>query len=183
MSNKSQQQSNGCGCLLGLITFGLIIATILPSFLSSAGKAKQSEAKQYVGSMNRAQQAYFLDNNTFTNDIPKLGLGIKTETNYYRYSTSAAKETVFNYGIARSDVYKTEYILFIPIKRKQQLKSYIGGVFQVPATQVEANARKNEMTTVAILCETNSPSTSKPPQPTYKNGVLACGEGTRDLSK
>ncbi len=183
MNSKSQEQSNGCGCLITLIALGLMIVTILPSFLSSSNKAKQSEGKQYVGSMNRAQQAYFLEKNSFANDIQKLGLGIKTETTNYRYSTYATNQAVFSYGITRSDTYQTEYILFIPRRVKVQLKSYIGGIFIVPATQLDAKAAKDEMTTIAILCETNTPSTIKPPQPTYKNGVLTCPEGTRDLSK
>ncbi len=175
MNSKSQQQSNGCGCLITLIALGLMVATILPSLLSSSNKAKQAEGRQYVGSMNRAQQAYLLENKTFSNNIEKLGLGIKTETVNYRYSTSTTNKAVFNYGIAKAN-YQTEYILFIPRRVKQPLKSYIGGVFIVPAA-------KYDTTTVAILCETNSFSTTKPPQPTYKNGVLTCAEGTKDLSK
>ncbi|HBE16060.1 MAG TPA: general secretion pathway protein GspH [Cyanobacteria bacterium UBA11149] len=174
MSNKSEKQSNvweyllnGCGyCLVLLICLGPI-AIALPSFINEAYKGKTSEAKMYVGSMNRAQQADFLDNNTFTNDIQKLGLGINTETVNYSYSIQATKNAAFHYGVA-----KTKW-----------LKSYIGGVFLVPATQVDTNVAKNKMTTVAILCETNSFSTTKPLQPTYKNGVLTCPEGTSNLSR
>ncbi|MCP2731723.1 type IV pilin-like G/H family protein, partial [Limnofasciculus baicalensis] len=175
MNSKSQQQSNGCGCLLRLIGYGIIISTILsfilPSCLNCANKAKQSEAKQYVGSMNRAQQAYLLENKTFSNNIEKLGLGIKTETVNYSYSTNTTNKAVFNYGVSKAK-YRTEYILFIPRRVKEELNSYIGGVFLVPATEVNANATKDKITTAAILCETNSFSTTKLPQPTYKNGVL-----------
>ena len=180
MTSKSEKQSNGCGCLITLIMLGLFIATILPSLLDSSHKAKQSEAKQYVGAMNRAQQAYFIEKHIFTNDFQKLGLGIKTETKNYRYSTSATKETVFNYGIARPDSYSYRYILQ---RTKPPLKSYVGGVILPTPPPVNQNLVDDESGTRAILCETNSPSTTKPPQPTYKNGVLACGEGTRDLSK
>ena len=216
MSSKSQQQSNRCGCLLdliifGLLPFGLLAAISLPSFFNVIKKPKHSEAKTYVGSMNRAQQAYFLDNKTFSNDMAKLGLGIKTETENYSYSTRATNKAVFNYGISKNkmiqsyvggvflvpatevnanaakdemttvDILKDD--LSIPRRITQPLNSYIGGVFLVPATEVDANAAKDEMTTIAILCETKSPTTTKPAQPTYKNGVITCPEGTRDLSK
>ena len=43
--------------LVVIIIIGILSAIALPSFLNQANKAKQSEAKQYTGSMNRAQQA------------------------------------------------------------------------------------------------------------------------------
>ncbi|HBE16329.1 MAG TPA: general secretion pathway protein GspH [Cyanobacteria bacterium UBA11149] len=156
---------------------GLLIVSILgigsialPSFLNQSQKACAcgglgSEAKQYIGAMNRAQQAYFLENNAFTNNIEKLGLGIKTETENYSYSTHATDKAAFNYGISR----------------QVALRSWVGGVFTVPATDANPNVVKGEMTTLAILCEANSPGTNKPAAPTYQNGVLACGEGTTQL--
>lgn len=53
------------------------------ALLKQANKAKESEAKQYVGAMNRAQQAFFLENNQFGSDLDKLGLGIKSNTENY----------------------------------------------------------------------------------------------------
>jgi Ca-activated chloride channel family protein len=55
------QSFNWLGCLFFLFILGVVGAIIAPSFLNQANKAKQSEAKQYIGSMNRAQQAYSLD--------------------------------------------------------------------------------------------------------------------------
>ncbi|HBB34438.1 MAG TPA: hypothetical protein DC064_22270, partial [Cyanobacteria bacterium UBA9273] len=43
--------------LVVIIIIGILSAIALPSFLNQANKAKESEAKQYTGSMNRAQQA------------------------------------------------------------------------------------------------------------------------------
>jgi uncharacterized protein YjbI with pentapeptide repeats len=45
----------------------------------------QAEARQYIGSLNRAQQAYYLETGTFTEDHEVLGLGIAVETDIYRY--------------------------------------------------------------------------------------------------
>ena len=64
----------------------LILSPItFPAFLSQANKAKQSEAKQYVASMNKGQQAVFTEKTSFASKIPDLGLGIKSETENYKY--------------------------------------------------------------------------------------------------
>ncbi|HBE16064.1 MAG TPA: hypothetical protein DEG17_04005 [Cyanobacteria bacterium UBA11149] len=191
MTSKSQQQSNVCGCFL-LVSLGVLatLAAITLPFDSSK-KAKESKAeskaKTYVGTMIRAQYNYLLERGTFLNDLEEMNLIVKySDTSdiegaikTHSYSISATKNAVFHYGIARSDVYQTKYILFIPWRVKLKLKSYVSGVFIVPATQFDANASEYEMTTSGILCETNSPSTNKPAEPTYKDGILAYGEGTR----
>ncbi|MGD1914488.1 MAG: type IV pilin-like G/H family protein [Rivularia sp. (in: cyanobacteria)] len=50
-----------------------------------ANKARQSEGKFNIGAMNRAHQAYFLENNKFGTNINELQLGIKSETENYVY--------------------------------------------------------------------------------------------------
>jgi type IV pilus assembly protein PilA len=152
----------GYGCLLLLMLFGIIVAIVMPSFLRQAGKAKQSEAKQYVSSINKGQQAYFAEKSAFAtsvNALNALGLGIKTETTNYKYSLRVTKQAAFNYGVS-----------------KQQIeKSYVGGVFLIPA--------KDGSITTAILCKNDSPGTIKPAEPTYQNGKLICGKGTTEVTK
>lgn len=53
--------------------------------INSQNSDASSEAKQNIGSINRAQQAYFLENGTYADTIPVLGLGISTQTNNYKY--------------------------------------------------------------------------------------------------
>ncbi|NEP24177.1 type IV pilin-like G/H family protein [Moorena sp. SIO3I6] len=131
--------------LVVIIIIGILSAIALPSFLNQANKAKQSEAKTYVGSMNRAQQAYYLENNEFVTEIDnfgELGLGIAKETdNYlYRLKTDDAEKNVSNYADPRKK--GTE-----DIDEKSSLKSYQGVVIlgQIKET--------GEATTLAILCE------------------------------
>ncbi|MEQ8464782.1 type IV pilin-like G/H family protein [Coleofasciculus sp. E1-EBD-02] len=124
--------------LVVIIIIGILSAIALPSFLNQANKAKQSEAKQYTGSMNRAQQAYYLENSAFTSQIGDLGLGISTDTTNYEYEavTAASGTTVTNEGRSK----------------KPALKSYVGGVYlgEIAAT--------SEATTLAVLCESGSAS-------------------------
>ena len=71
-----------------IIIIGILSAIALPAFLNQANKAKQSEAKQYIASLNKGQQAYYAENGKFTTSIPDLGLGLKTQTTNYEYSVT-----------------------------------------------------------------------------------------------
>lgn len=113
-------------------------------------KSLESEARQYVTSMNRAQQAYYAENVGFTSSVANLGMGIKPQTDNYTYAISAGNKAVFNYGISR----------------QPNLKSFVGGVF------LTANK------TQTILCEASVAGRAKPAPPTNNNGVLACGANT-----
>ncbi|MFP4100133.1 type IV pilin-like G/H family protein [Coleofasciculus sp.] len=134
----------------------------MPAFFWAFGdssKIKQSEAKQYIGSMNRAQQAYFLEEGNFTDNIGELGLGISTETTNYTYLTSATLLSSINYGVSR----------------QSDLKSYVGGVFLGDAEET------GELTTFAILCETKDKGTNRPPAPIVEDGVIQCAPETVNL--
>lgn len=126
--------------LVVIIIIGILSAIALPSFLNQANKAKQSEAKTYVGTMNRAQQAYYLENGEFAGagDFGKLGLGVATQTENYIYNIVAGTGTdsanVTNQAATAKGA-------------SAPLKSYIGGVM------VGTVAATSEATTLAILCE------------------------------
>ncbi|MEQ9671751.1 type IV pilin-like G/H family protein [Coleofasciculus sp. G2-EDA-02] len=119
--------------LVVIIIIGILSAIALPSFLNQANKAKQSEAKQYAGSMNRAQQAYYLEKSAFTTEIGSLGLGIPTQSANYQYKIV---ETPAQTGVSNE-----------AISLKSALKSYVGGV------KLGTVAATSEATTLAILCE------------------------------
>lgn len=161
------------GCLAFLTIFLVLgigaFVLSLSSVVSCGSKSKQSEAKQNVGAMNRAQQAYYLENKAFSNSFESLGLGIQPQTPNYNYSTRATKTAAFNYGLSR--------------KGTKDIKSYVGAVFVVPATNLDPKADKKETATVGIVCEAISPSNTQPADPTLQNGVPTCSSDTRDLSK
>ncbi|WP_341738833.1 type IV pilin-like G/H family protein [Microcoleus sp. CAWBG640] len=116
--------------LVVIIIIGILSAIALPAFLSQANKAKQSEAKQYVSSINKGQQAYYAENPSFGSTVESLGLGLKTSTTNYVYNVTGTTEAA---TALASPVTKT-------------LKGYAGGVGLIKAG--EAN------TTQSILCET-----------------------------
>lgn len=161
------------GCLVWLTIFLLLglgsVVLSLPSLLSCAKSGKQAEAKQNVGALNRAQQAYYLEEKAFSNSFESLGIGIPPQTINYEYSIRATKTAAFNYAIAR--------------KETKNIKSYVGSVFVVPDTNVDPKADKKEMTTVGILCEALRPGSTKPSDPTLQNGVPTCGSDTKELGQ
>jgi|JI9StandDraft_1071089.scaffolds.fasta_scaffold02712_5 type II secretory pathway pseudopilin PulG len=121
-------------------------------------KARQSEAKQYVGSMNRAQQAFYAEQARFTSILEELGMGIKSETENYSYSIvlSHDKRFVQSIGLAKRD----------------GLKSYTGIVYLVKSSG-------GEQMTSAIFCESNQPSKELPETPVVTNNTdkLECPLG------
>ena len=171
MTRKQELMRNLMGDGWRLLLICMFIALIdLPStlsYLSQRNRAQESEAKMYVGFMNRAQQALFIEKNAFATSVNALGLGLKTETTNFKYSIRATKKAAFNYGVAK----------------EKSLKSYIGGVFVVPAKNFDPNAAKEEITTTSLLCEADFPGTIKPAEPTYENGKIACGKGTTQWPK
>src|SRR4028118_176570 len=162
--------SGGCGCLLLIICIiglGPMLDYLLFEPQNQARKAKQSEAKEYLRSINKSQRAYFAEKSVFSNSLKDLEIGLRTETTNYNYSVRATKKAAFSYGISN----------------QKDLKSYIGGVFVVPGKEFAPNAAKHQIRTNSILCQADSPGTITPAELTYKNGRFACGQGTIEVIK
>jgi len=141
--NKKKQQEEGftlIELLVVIIIIGILAAIALPSLLSQVNKGKQAEAKQNIGAIGRAQQAYFLENDSFATDVPSAGIGIKTQTVNYFYTIEAGGDTspaaVNNLGLANAGT--------------RTLKSYLGQNF----TSV-GDTQTSEVLTLGFLCESN----------------------------
>lgn len=123
-------------------------------------RAKQAEAKQYIGSMNRAQQAYYVENNKFAKEINDLGIGIETETKNYRYKIVPQNNS-------------TQSVMMTAQAKSPELRSYTGAVFVVK--------ENNKYLPVTVICETNEPSSTPPSMPTLPSNLKAgiqCSDGS-----
>ena len=78
--------------LVVVIILGILASLSLPAFLSQAAKAKQTEAKGYVGAVTRAQQAYRIEKCTFAGEWSDLEIGIPAQTQDYTYTLSPASD-------------------------------------------------------------------------------------------
>ncbi|CAN1213018.1 Prepilin-type N-terminal cleavage/methylation domain-containing protein [Tumidithrix helvetica PCC 7403] len=126
--------------LVVIIIIGILAAIALPSFLNQANKAKQSEARTYVGSLNKGQQAYYTEKSRFGSSIDVLGVGISTNTTNYTYSSTVgggAGLTLTALSDARTAA--------------AALRTYAGMV------QLSQVAASSDVTSLAILCENNNP--------------------------
>ena len=131
-----------------------------------ANKARQSEGKTYTGAMNRAQQAYLLENNKFATTIKELQLGIKSETENYVYKI-----------VPQSS--KAQGVMSIAQARREGLNSYVGLVYLV-------KTNSGESTTISKLCETSQSVSKTPEIPSItKNAAKAadieCPSGFKSL--
>lgn len=72
--------------LIVIIIIGILSAIALPAMLSQAAKARQAEAKTFIGSINRAQQGYMMERLEFADSIERLGILSNKESKYYSYS-------------------------------------------------------------------------------------------------
>ncbi|PSB14368.1 pesticin [filamentous cyanobacterium Phorm 46] len=149
--------------LVVIIIIGILSAIALPSFLNQANKAKQSEAKQYTGSMNRAQQAKYAEAGGFVVDtIDKLGIGIKTQTTNYTYTVSGTSDSnVANKGIPSVGA----------------LKAYTGSVV------LSVVASTSEATTLAILCESLGTRTTELAGVTTTPNPVCLASESQEVSK
>ena len=157
--------SNNGEWLVLLMVIGVFVGIVRSSFLNKVRNIKQVEAREYVSSINKGQQAYFAEKTVFSTSVKALGIGIKTETENYKYSLLTTKKATFNYGVSK----------------QKDFKSYVGGVFAIPAKKFDSNHSKNKITTTSILCKADSAGTIKPPEPTNQNGKIACATGTMEL--
>jgi type IV pilus assembly protein PilA len=118
--------------LVVIIIIGILAAIALPSFLNQANKARQSEAATYVGTMNRAQQAHYLEKNGF-GALAALELGLK-DTKNYTYTSEASGSGTGAVALSKGT----------PVGAT--LKGYSGKVYLGTGTDGTA-------TTLAFVCE------------------------------
>ena len=150
--------------LVVIIIIGILSAIALPAFLSQANKAKQTEAKQYVASINKGQQAYYAENTSFGTSVGVLGLGLKTETTNYIYGVTGSVDG----GVANAT----------PVtSAATALKGYSGGVGLVSAGEAK--------TTQSILCQSIGTTVATATVPVITAGMteLACPADMEAVTK
>lgn len=155
--------------LVVIIIIGVLAAIALPSLLSQVNKARQSEARQNVGAMNRSQQAYYLENsNSFTVSIADLGIGIKTQTENYIYDIRGQADDTSSETPRYSTMVRNQ-----GRAHQDKLKSYAGIVY----TAEQPIDNVNESITLSIMCESVKPSPNQTNPSTIvmrSNGIGEC---------
>ncbi|NET10767.1 MAG: prepilin-type N-terminal cleavage/methylation domain-containing protein [Merismopedia sp. SIO2A8] len=128
--------------LVVIIIIGILSAIALPSFLNQANKAKQSEAKTYVGAINRGQQAFYTEKTQFGATVGSLGVGIDAGTVNYTYDTGFGAPT------ATDD---SAQVTSNGVSKAAALRSYVGNVYLL------FDGAASETTSAAVMCESPNP--------------------------
>ena len=144
-----------------------IAEAIAPMFLQQAIAAYESEARTSVGSLNRAQQAYFVEREQFSPTIADLQLGMTEETEQYHYSITQTR---------------ADLTVQAAVPKRDDLMTYLGMVY------LQADEATGEAVTVAVLCVSNLPATPIPTIPAQASlpsdaddlGGRSCPEGFWD---
>jgi putative PEP-CTERM system integral membrane protein len=127
-------------------------------FFNQANKGKQAEGKQYISSINKAQQAYYTENGKFTDSWEELGVGIRTETAIYKYVIRVTERAAFSFAIPKNPA----------------VKAYIGGVGLVSPLQ------GGDFTSQVVVCEATFGQNILQAPRILANEVV-CGAGTQTL--
>jgi type IV pilus assembly protein PilA len=131
--------------LVVIIIIGILAAIALPNFLNQSAKAKQTEAKQNVGTINRVQTVWRADNSSFATSFDLLatgtlaGTGGNATTAYYSYTLTGGAETASIVAQAQDT----------------GLKAYSGGTNRYTNTT-------SQSVISSVACEAPNPGTTAP---------------------
>ena len=133
--------------LVVIIIIGILAAIALPSFINQANKARFAEAKSYVGTMSRLQQAYYLEKKTFAGSISQLSFGANTSSSNFTYSVITG-DVSGNTSSAQLD----QIVTNAATPLSPNLNSFIGVVGIPGVVRIDT-----------VFCISNSPSISPAP--------------------
>ncbi len=148
--------------LVVIIIVGVLAAIALPSFLNQIGKARGSEAKSNIGTINRSQQAFRLENNAMATALTNLDAKISGK--------------FYSYAVGGTDANNASATATLVSTVATDLKNYGGSVVQIPAagTTVEFFG--------SVICETlannAAPVTGTAPSVQNTQGTCAAGSKT-----
>jgi type IV pilus assembly protein PilA len=148
--------------LVVIIIIGILAAIALPNFLNQGAKAKQTEAKQNIGLINRTQTAYRSENQAFSSSFDLLATGTLSG------STNA---TTSNYSYVLTGT--VENTTITAQARDGALKAYSGANNRYTNTQ-------SQSVVASILCEAVTPGSASVSAPTVTSATAgpACVSGT-----
>lgn len=132
--------------------------------------------------INQIQQENFQAKKEFLDTLEPEQVERLTKIPHFNVSIRKTPEAAFSYAVPKTEfAYRTKrFFMFTwQVKLEQlKLKSYVGGVFVPPAASPASATR---LTTLSIICETETPAMIQPAEPFYEKGKLVCGRGTQPI--
>jgi type IV pilus assembly protein PilA len=134
--------------LVVLMIMAILGAIAMPNFVQQAAKARQSEAKQNLGLINRAQAHYRTEHNRFSDsfDLLAVGGGLK--------GVGTADTSNYIYELNSSNLSGDTAVIAYP--KDTGDRSYSGGnaIYSNSVGQLEL---------ASLICESKSPGVGTPP--------------------
>jgi type II secretory pathway pseudopilin PulG len=149
--------------------------TIVLPWSGPMGKRFLEEARQYIGSINRAQQAYYAEYGQFSDSIAKLGLGIKEQTKNNNYTIVSSMGPVQTRRNHREPAQFESAIALAKPTDRNPGKSYTGAVFAYK------EKGSNVIKTISAICESvgdNATYEETWSPPTFDGKKISCQSGT-----
>ena len=85
--------------MIVVVVISILAAVAYPNYQEFTARAKRNEARAALLRLATNQERFYLNNNTFTQDLTALGFGTTptadTETGYYRIQVTAANASNF----------------------------------------------------------------------------------------
>jgi type II secretory pathway pseudopilin PulG len=131
-----------------------------PNYEQQTAIARQSEAKQTIAMINRAQQAYFLETAAFTQTPSALGIPFDSDSEDYRYELMTQNNQTVAFVEASA--------------RLSGLKSYTGVVALIQNNDTQVRS------TLGVMCETTNPSRT-PPRFIIKGNDISCASESQEV--
>jgi type IV pilus assembly protein PilA len=154
--------------LVVIIIIGILTAVALPNFLNQSAKARQSEAKQNIGAINRVQTALRVEKTAFASTFDVLAIGALAA------SGSAVSTGNYSYSLTSA----TDSATVVAQSRDTSLKSYTGG-------NLRYTNSSSQSTIASAVCETLQTGTATVSAPTFTvtAGIATtnCGVGLIQL--
>lgn len=152
--------------LMVILILGILSAVALPSFLNQSTKAKQAEAKQNIGVVNRIQVAYRTENSSFATAFDVLAMGTlqgsdnATTSNYiYKITGGTDTATIIATSLATS------------------LKAYSGSSSRDTSVSLDT-------VIYSIICEANTPGINTAIAPDVSNAANpSCDSNYKNISQ
>ena len=143
--------------LVVVIIIGVLAAIALPNLLNQVAKGRQAEARTNLGTVNRAQQAFRLEEATFTavSNLPVTTTGIY-------YSAIANVGTPDATSAVQNAVALSQY--------NNDIRDYSAAVGQTASGVF-----------TSVICETNDPTTSVVNATVTTGTVQPCATGSKAI--
>ncbi len=164
LQDKRRQQEQGFTLLevtIVLVIGGILAAIALPSFLNQASKAKQVEAKMYLGTLNRAQQSYMLERAQFADTMTQLGVAVPNSLNY---SYSIRLGTGNQYAVHAAESLNVS------------LRPYVGVAAIAQSSTGDARIE-------TVLCESKAAQQGEAEQPVINATSVDCASSTKSVGQ